>query len=221
MSEEQEVQHAPWVAKEDTAARILAERLGEKCTVEEDKLDPTVTLDPLVWMETANYLKDELNFETCHLVTGIDHGPEEGQIEVVYSLFSRNRAEWLHARIVLPRPEGGKLPELESAAMVWRAADWHERETFDLIGVNFLNHPDPRRILLPDDWDGHPLRKDYVFPLEYHGIPDVYRMPGGVLYEPPKEAAPEEAAPEEAAPEETAPEEEALEGGTPSAGGEE
>jgi len=198
---EQEVQRAPWV-EEETAARILAERLAGRCTVEEDKLDPTVTLDPSVWLETAKYLKDELNFETCHLVTGIDRGPDEGQIEVVYHLFSRNRAEWLHVRMVLPRPEGGQLPELDSAAMVWRAADWHERETYDLVGVNFLNHPDPRRILLPNDWDGHPLRKDYVFPLEYHGIPDVYRMPGGVLYEPPQEATPGEGVQEGGAPSE-------------------
>ena len=187
MSEkEQEVRRAPWVDRR-TAAHILAERLGEKCEVEEDKLDPTVTLDPSAWPETAEYIKNELNFETCHLVTGIDRGPEEGRIEVVYNLYSRNRDEWLHVRFVLGRPEGGRLPELESAAKVWRAADWHERETFDLVGVNFLNHPDLRRILLPDDWDGHPLRKDYVFPVEYHGIPDVYRMPGGMLYEPPRE----------------------------------
>jgi NADH-quinone oxidoreductase subunit C len=187
MSEkEQEVQPAPWVA-EETAARLLAQRLGEKCSVEEDKPDPAVTVEADVWLETARYLKDELHFETCHMVTGIDRGPEEGRIEVVYSLFSRNRAEWLHVRIPLPRPEGGELPELDSAALVWRAADWHERETYDLVGVRFKDHPDFRRMLLPDDWEGHPLRKDYSYPLEYHGIPDVYRMPGSILYEPPAE----------------------------------
>jgi NADH-quinone oxidoreductase subunit C len=192
MSEkEQEVQPAPWVS-EETAAHLLARRLGEKCTVEKERLDPTVTLDATVWLETARYLKEELNFETCHLVTGIDRGPEEGRIEVLYTLFSRNRAEWLHVRIPLGRPENGGLPEMDSAAMIWRAADWHERETYDLVGVNFKGHPDLRRILLPDDWEGHPLRKDYVYPLEYHGIPDVYRMPGSLLYQPPKEETPPE-----------------------------
>ncbi len=188
---EQEVRKAAWVGR-NTAAHILAERLGEKCTLEDDGLDPSVTLDATVWLETAGYIKEELKFETCHTVTGIDRGPEDARMEVVYSLYSRERSEWLHVRIVLPRPEGGELPELESAALIWRAADWHERETYDLVGIRFLNHPDFRRILLPNDWDGHPLRKDYVFPLEYHGIPDVYRMPGGILYEPPEEEAMEE-----------------------------
>lgn len=197
MSEnQQEVQKAAWVSQ-NTAAHVLAEHFGEKCTIEEDKIEPTVTLDSAVWLESARYLKEELKFDTCHVVTGIDRGPEEARMEVVYSLYSRERTEWLHARIALPRPEGGELPEMESAALIWRAADWHERETYDLVGIRFLNHPDFRRILLPDDWDGHPLRKDYVYPLEYHGIPDVYRMPGGVLYEPPKEEVVEEEAPAE------------------------
>lgn len=176
---------APWVSGPETAAHILAGRLGEKCTVDEEMLDPTVTLDPAAWADTATYLRDELNFETCHMVTGIDRGPEAGTIEVVYSLYSRNRGEWLHVRIPLARGEKGQLPSVASAALVWRAADWHERETYDLVGVDFTGHPDLRRILLPDDWDGHPLRKDYHYPLEYHGIPDVYRMPGSILYEGP------------------------------------
>jgi NADH-quinone oxidoreductase subunit C len=180
---------APWVSDPDTAARALAARLGERCTVEEEMLDPTVRLEAGVWLETARRLKEELHFETCHLVTGIDRGPEAGIIEVVYTLYSRNRAEWLHVRIPLQRGSVDALPELDSAALVWRAADWHERETFDLVGVRFRGHPDHRRILLPDDWDGHPLRKDYVYPLEYHGIPDVYRMPGSMLYEGPAEGA--------------------------------
>ena len=64
----------------------------------------------------------------------------------------------------------GRLPEVPTVCGVWKTADWQEREVFDLLGVAFVGHPDPRRILLADDWVGHPLRKDYEFPLEYHGI---------------------------------------------------
>ena len=64
----------------------------------------------------------------------------------------------------------GDLPDVPSVTGIWRVADWHEREVYDLCGVWFTGHPDLRRILLSEDWEGHPLRKDYEFPLEYHGI---------------------------------------------------
>ena len=63
-----------------------------------------------------------------------------------------------------------ELPELPTVCSIWRTADWHEREVYDLFGVRFLGHPDLRRILLADDWVGYPLRKDYEFPLEYRDI---------------------------------------------------
>ena len=66
--------------------------------------------------------------------------------------------------------ETGKLPEMPSVSGVWAIADWHEREAFDLMGVQFTGHPNLMRILCPDDWIGHALRKDYEFPLEYHGV---------------------------------------------------
>jgi NADH-quinone oxidoreductase subunit C len=76
-------------------------------------------------------------------------------------------------KLALPRwknDTAGELPEVPSVAGVWRTADWHEREVYDMSGVNFIGHPDLRRILCPEDWEGYPLRKDYEQPLEYHGI---------------------------------------------------
>jgi NADH-quinone oxidoreductase subunit C len=64
----------------------------------------------------------------------------------------------------------GQLPEAPSVSSVWNTAQWHEREVYDLMGVKFLGNTDLRRILCPEDWVGHPLRKDYVMPEEYHGI---------------------------------------------------
>ena len=65
----------------------------------------------------------------------------------------------------------GVLPEVSTVSNIWSTAEWHEREVFDLMGVSFVGHPDLRRILCAEDWEGHPLRKDYEMPDEYHGIP--------------------------------------------------
>jgi NADH-quinone oxidoreductase subunit C len=74
---------------------------------------------------------------------------------------------------VLPRwqnNEEGNLPVCPSVSVVWGIANWHEREAYDLVGIRFDGHPNHRRILCPEDWEGHALRKDYNFPLEYHGV---------------------------------------------------
>ena len=97
----------------------------------------------------------------------------EPHLEVVYHLSSFTHRHRFVLKIVLPRwkdDQAGKLPEVPSVTSLWKAADWHEREVFDLSGVWFTGHPDLRPILTSEDWVGHPLRKDYEFPLEYHGI---------------------------------------------------
>ena len=94
-------------------------------------------------------------------------------LEVVYHLWSVPNKNSLVLKVMLPRwkdDQQGELPEVPSVAGVWSTADWHEREVYDLCGVRFTGHPNPRRILCPEDWVGHPLRKDYEMPLEYHGI---------------------------------------------------
>ncbi len=132
--------------------------------------------------DVCRFLRDEAGYEGCHLVTGVDQGPEEGTIDVVYHLVSwsrrpddayRRRPEkndpWLALVVRVPRDR----PEVPSVASVWTGADWHERETYDLVGVVFTGRDDLRRILLPEDWPGHPLRKDWTFPPSYHGAPII------------------------------------------------
>jgi NADH-quinone oxidoreductase subunit C len=92
---------------------------------------------------------------------------------VVYHFSSITHSHRFVLKLHLPRWKGdkaGELPEVPSVVELWKGADWHEREVYDLCGVQFTGHPDLRRILLSEDWVGHPLRKDYEFPLEYHGI---------------------------------------------------
>ena len=106
-------------------------------------------------LDALRRLKD-LKFEQLTTVTGVDRYPAEPRFEVVYHLHSF--AKKLRVR-VKARLSGG-APEIESACGIYRGANWYEREIFDFYGVVFLNHPDLRRIMLPDDWEGYPLRKD-------------------------------------------------------------
>jgi NADH-quinone oxidoreductase subunit C len=105
----------------------------------------------------CEFLKQVQNFVRLSTVTGVDWYPEEPRFEVIYHLHSPERNERLRLKCRL----AGANPEIDSVTAVWRGADWYERETFDLFGVRFRNHPDLRRIMLPEDWDGYPLRKDY------------------------------------------------------------
>jgi NADH-quinone oxidoreductase subunit C len=91
----------------------------------------------------------------------------------VYHLWSFKGKVSLVLKVMLPRWQDdvpGQIPEVPSVSHIWPTADWHEREVYDLSGVRFVGHPSLRRILCPEDWVGHPLRKDYDMPLEYHGI---------------------------------------------------
>jgi NADH-quinone oxidoreductase subunit C len=87
----------------------------------------------------------------------VDRYPAEPRFEVVYHLHSIEQNDRLRLKCRVP----GTDPVIESVTSVWRSANWYEREVFDLFGIQFLNHPDLRRIMMPEDWEGHPLRKDY------------------------------------------------------------
>lgn len=122
-----------------------------------------------LWRNPACY------FDQLSCLTAIDNGPEKGTLELIYTLYSIPHHQTLHLKVVLPRLlEDNQLPVVSSLVSIWKTADWHEREAFDLVGVHFEGHPDLRRILLPEDWKGHPLRKDYVEQEKYHGIQVKY-----------------------------------------------
>ncbi len=131
------------------------------------------------------YFRDEpdLRFNLLNCISGVDYcepDPKkaakagfEPHMEVVYHLWSLPHKTSMVLKLVLPRWKNdtpGELPEVPTVSDIWRTADWHEREVYDLSGVWFTGRTDLRRILCPEDWVGHPLRKDYEMPLEYHGI---------------------------------------------------
>jgi NADH-quinone oxidoreductase subunit C len=105
----------------------------------------------------CGFLKYDQTFVRLSTVTAVDRYPAEPRFEVVYHLHSVDRNQRVRLKCWLR----GEDPVIESVTSVWRGANWYEREVFDLFGINFLNHPDLRRIMMPDDWEGHPLRKDY------------------------------------------------------------
>ena len=128
-------------------ALSTAEKLGEL----------TIGIAPERLIEACLFLKNRSGFERLSTVTAVDRYPVEPRFEVVYHLHSVARNQRLRLKCLL----AGDSPELDSATAVWRSANWYEREAFDLFGIRFRHHPDLRRIMMPDDWEGHPLRKDY------------------------------------------------------------
>jgi NADH-quinone oxidoreductase subunit C len=108
---------------------------------------------------TAEYLASELSLRFSFLsdITAVDRFPLEPRFEVNYQLLSLDRRERLRLKVRVP---GGDAV-VPSVTSIWPTANWHERESFDLMGIRFEGHPDLSRILMPDDWEGHPLRKDY------------------------------------------------------------
>jgi NADH-quinone oxidoreductase subunit C len=119
--------------------------------------ETTLIADPARIVDLCRYLKHEEKFIRLSAITAVDWFPSEPRFEVVYHLHSIER----NARVRLKCRISGANPEIDSATAVWAAANWYEREVFDMFGIGFRNHPNLVRILNPLDWDGFPLRKDY------------------------------------------------------------
>jgi NADH-quinone oxidoreductase subunit C len=119
----------------------------------------TIVVPPEHLRRTAEFLRGSPDFQFSFLsdITGVDCFPDEPRFELNYHLLSLNRRERLRLKVRV----GSNNPGVESVTSIWPGANWHEREVFDLFGVRFEGHPDLRRILMPEDWEGHPLRKDY------------------------------------------------------------
>jgi NADH-quinone oxidoreductase subunit C len=156
-----------------------------------EAIDPWIEVRSEGLPDIGRYLRDapDLWFDMLHCITAVDQieldekkaaekrasQPDwQPHLELIYHLSSMRHRHRIVLKTRLPRwrdDAPGRCPEVATVSDIWRTAEWHEREVFDLFGVCFVGHPDLRRILCPEDWAGHPLRKDYQPPREYHGIP--------------------------------------------------
>jgi len=120
--------------------------------------DLTIVLKKEDIVSICNYLRDdpELSFDYLSDLTAVDRLGRKPRFDIVYHLYSISRNHRVRLKVGVDEGQG-----ISSVTSVWSGANWFEREVFDLFGVSFLNHPDLRRILMPDDWEGHPLRKDF------------------------------------------------------------
>lgn len=154
--------------------KYLSKKLGASIILgtDENATPKAILVDPKSISKVMAFLyeDEQLYFDMLSCLTGLDNGPETNTMEVIYNLYSISYDQGLMVKTTLPREN----PEIESISSIWHTANWHEREAFDLLGIQFLNHPDLRRILLPNDWEGHPLRKDYQQQEIYHGIKVKY-----------------------------------------------
>ena len=132
-----------------------------------EAVDPFIVVKSASIVEVCQFLHDEadLSFDCLTNMSGVDFLKED-YIQVVLHLYSYTHRHMIVVKVNVSREE----PSMPSVETVWKAANWLEREIYDLLGVVFTGHSDLRRLLMPEDWIGHPLRKDFVEPEEYHGI---------------------------------------------------
>ncbi|MFZ5901935.1 MAG: NADH-quinone oxidoreductase subunit C [Chloroflexota bacterium] len=148
----------------DNKLEKIVQALQEKfkTRTEEFRGEAHVFADAAQIVDVLTFLRDQQRFELLSALTAVDYWPQEApRFHVIYQLTSLANNLSLMVRV----PVNGDQPEVPTVCGIYAAANWREREVWDMFGIRFAGHPDPRRILMPPDWEGHPLRKDY--PLGY------------------------------------------------------
>jgi NADH-quinone oxidoreductase subunit C len=161
--------------KADAIAVLMRQALGEQVieAITEQDSPNSITIRMEDFLAVAELLQShsELYFDVLACITAIDNGPEKNTLELAYNFHSIPYGHQLMLKYTLPRPASStQIAKAPSVSQLYRTADWHEREAFDLMGIVFEGHPDMRRILLPDDWEGFPLRKDYQQQERYRNV---------------------------------------------------
>ena len=147
----------PELVAENPSAVLIESRVPNAIVNATAAVDgPVIGVAPEFIVPVCRLLKQEAGFERLSAVTALDWWPREPRFEVIYLLHSIRNAARLRLSVRV-----GESIEVDSVTTVWRGANWYEREVFDLFGIPFRNHPNLERIMMPVDWEGHPLRKDY------------------------------------------------------------
>jgi NADH-quinone oxidoreductase subunit C len=143
----------------EIAERLKKEFLSEIVDVSEFRGQVAITVKRERILDICHFLKVSLDISMDYLadLCGVDYPERRLRFEVVYNLYSIKHRHAIRIKALLP----GETPTIESVVYIWKGAGWHEREAYDMFGIIFNSHPDLRRILMPDEWEGHPLRKDY------------------------------------------------------------
>jgi len=159
--------------KQYPAAAALAKKMDAAITGGKFEFQElTVDVDAAQIVSVCKALKTELGWNRLSAVTCVDwHPKQKGRFEVVYHVQNTTTWERLRVKAAVDDVPAPQLPEIDSVTSVWAGANWYEREIFDMFGIVFRNHPDLKRILMPVDWVGYPLRKD--FPV--HGYKYSYK----------------------------------------------
>ncbi|MFM7195228.1 MAG: NADH-quinone oxidoreductase subunit C [Bacteroidota bacterium] len=147
---------------------LIGQLATEPVTVQEQASPMTVVIaaGDLIPLCSALRSYGEVYADRLACITGVDNGPVAGTMEVIYHLDCITSGLTFALKVRIPRDH----PEVPSLTGLWKSADWLEREIFDMYGIFFTGHPDLRRILMPADWEGYPLRKDYSEQETYHGV---------------------------------------------------